>query len=93
MKPGVPPETFTIATPLLAPLQTTLDCTEAVAVPPVVLPTTARAVVVQPLASLTVTVYVAAINPEMVCPAALLLQLYVRAPVPPAAITLACPLG
>jgi hypothetical protein len=64
----VPPATDTVADPLLPPKQETFVDDVMVAVAPAALVTFTVRVIVQPLASVTVTVYTAETNPVAVDP-------------------------
>ena len=66
MYPGVPPFTFKLIDPLLPPLHDT-DVAVAVAVSCVGSVTVALRVIVQPLASVIVTVYVPDVKPVLFC--------------------------
>lgn len=84
---------FATAEPLLSPAQATLESTDVLAVPPGIFKMETVSTIEQPLASFTVTEYIPASSPVEVVPATILLQLKVKFPVPPLAVTLALPFG
>ena len=86
-----PPVAFTVPLPLLPPLQDTFVPAIVHAILPVD-PTKVVHVVVQPLLSVVVTVYVPPHNPLMLAVVAALLHKYVYVGVPPVAVTVAVPL-
>ena len=88
----MPAVTFTVALPVLSPLQFMLLPADAVIEGPPALDTAAVAVLVHPFASVTVTVYEPATRFDAVAPDPPVgLQRYVSAPVPPLAFTEADP--
>ena len=91
---SVPPAPVAMACPLLPPLHDILVCV-VVTVSTTGWVITAVCVAVQPLASVTVTVQVPAVNPVTVavdCAGAGSFHTYVYADTPPAGVAIACPL-
>ncbi len=87
----VPPVAVTVAEPLFPPLQVMLFCPEIKAVKAVGCVIVTLVVRVQPFASVTVTVYVPAVNPVAVAAVCPPVQAYVYGAVPPLAVTVAAP--
>ena len=88
---AVPPLAFATALPVPFEQRGLVGGKDVIAGPPALL-IVVVAVILQPFASVTVIVYVEAASEFAVAPVVLLLQLYVKLPLPPAAATVAAPL-